>query len=391
MQFSTPIITTAGKDAGINVIFGQGKLEFNRVAIGKGKLAAENIATATTVASAVMDAELLGYEPQGDSMILRFTFNNRELTEAFDWTEFGVFAKYTPNDGTEAKTILYCYAYDTTDSSESVPMFTGSTSYYKAKFDLGVSVGNADNVTVNLGDYTDFVAKEELQNHETDTNNPHRVTKEQIGLGNVENLSVNDTRPTFVESSKLSNIVSGETTTGLWGKVKKAISTLINHINDSNPHHITLSKIGAAASVHNHSASEITTGILSTERGGTGEGNIYNFFERYGLNHFRLKNGHGATINNTRSIFKLQNGLTIVMGFESITASGNSCGRTTVSWTPVQFFEKFPTPIVLATPYAAINSVHAAADNVQQTGFDLVLQNNASSSVTAAVFYLVVG
>ena len=270
MQFCTPIITTAGKDAGINVIFGQGTLEFNRVVIGNGRIAPADIAAASDGASEVIDAELVGYESQGDSMLLHFTFNNKELEKGFDWTEYGVFAKYTPNDGTAATTILYCYAYDTTESPESVPAFTGSTSYYKAKFDLGVSVGNAELVTVNLGDYTDFVAKEELQAHEANTNNPHGVTKAQVGLSNVENVSVNDARPTFTEAASLVNIVSGETATGLWGKVKKAISTLISHLSASNPHSITPSKIGAAASTHNHSASEITTGVLSVARGGTG-------------------------------------------------------------------------------------------------------------------------
>ena len=249
MHFCTPIITTAGKDAGINVIFGQGTLEFNRVVIGDGKLAAAAIAAASDIASEVMDAELIGYESQGDTMLLRFTFNNKELEEGFDWSEYGIFAKYTPNDGSPAQTILYCYAYDTTETPESVPAFTGSTSYYKAKFDLGVSVGNAELVTVDLGDYTDFVAKEELEAHEDDTNNPHSVTKAQVGLGSVENVSVNEARPTFTEAASLTNVVSGEMVTGLWGKVKKAISTLISHLAASNPHNITPSKIGAAASI----------------------------------------------------------------------------------------------------------------------------------------------
>lgn len=277
MQFCTPIITTAGKDAGINVIFGQGTLEFNRVVIGDGKLAPADIAAASDVDSGVLDAELVGYQSQGDSMLLRFTFNNKELEEGFDWTEYGIFATYTPNDGTAPSTILYCYAYDTTESPESVPAFTGSTSYYKAKFDLGVSVGNAESVTVELGDYTDFVAKEELDDHKDDTNNPHGVTKAQVGLGSVENVSVNGARPTFGEYSTLTNIVSGETTTGLWSKVKKAISTLQSHLTASNPHNIKPSKIGAAASTHNHSASDITTGILPLSRGGTG-GNLGKIF-----------------------------------------------------------------------------------------------------------------
>lgn len=45
----------------------------------------------------------------------------------------------------------------------------------------------------------------------------------------------------------------------------------ISHIsNTSNPHKVTCSQVGAAASTHNHSAGNITSGTLGVARGGTG-------------------------------------------------------------------------------------------------------------------------
>lgn len=44
-----------------------------------------------------------------------------------------------------------------------------------------------------------------------------------------------------------------------------------NHINNkSNPHEVTAEQVGAAASSHNHAASNITSGTLPVARGGTG-------------------------------------------------------------------------------------------------------------------------
>ena len=46
---------------------------------------------------------------------------------------------------------------------------------------------------------------------------------------------------------------------------------LDDHVNDqNNPHQVTLEQLGAAPAAHRHSASDITSGILPVERGGTG-------------------------------------------------------------------------------------------------------------------------
>lgn len=74
--------------------------------------------------------------------------------------------------------------------------------------------------------------------------NPHKVTKEQVGLGNVENLSINDQIPIYEEAEKLENISSGEKISTAFGKIKRAITSLIAHINNfDNPHKLTKNQI----------------------------------------------------------------------------------------------------------------------------------------------------
>lgn len=74
--------------------------------------------------------------------------------------------------------------------------------------------------------------------------NPHKVTKEQVGLGNVENLSINDQIPIYEEAEKLENISSGEKISVAFGKLKRAITSLISHINNfDNPHMLTKNQI----------------------------------------------------------------------------------------------------------------------------------------------------
>jgi hypothetical protein len=76
-------------------------------------------------------------------------------------------------------------------------------------------------------------------------NNPYGVTKDDIGLSNVQNVSTNDQTPTYEESDELETLTNGETLSTAFGKISKAISEFISHINNkSNPHSVTKAQIG---------------------------------------------------------------------------------------------------------------------------------------------------
>lgn len=80
-----------------------------------------------------------------------------------------------------------------------------------------------------------------------------------IGLGNVPNVATNDQTPTYSDASTLQALSSGEKLSVAFGKIAKAVKDLISHIaNKSNPHGVTVEQIGASATGHKHTKSEIT-------------------------------------------------------------------------------------------------------------------------------------
>lgn len=82
-------------------------------------------------------------------------------------------------------------------------------------------------------------------NHLADQSNPHAVTKAQVGLGLVPNVTTNDQTPTYTVATTLTNLTSGEKLSTAFGKIAKAIVDLIAHIaNKSNPHSVTAEQVG---------------------------------------------------------------------------------------------------------------------------------------------------
>ena len=79
-------------------------------------------------------------------------------------------------------------------------------------------------------------AQTDLEAHTGNTSNPHGVTKAQVGLGNVPNVATNDQTPTFTTASANANLTSGEKLSVAFGKIAKAISSLISHLSNTTAH-----------------------------------------------------------------------------------------------------------------------------------------------------------
>ncbi len=77
---------------------------------------------------------------------------------------------------------------------------------------------------------------QQAYNHTTANNNPHGVTAEQVGLGNVPNVSTNDQTPTFTEAKEVTVLTSGEKLALTLGKLAKVVSAFITHIADKVGH-----------------------------------------------------------------------------------------------------------------------------------------------------------
>ena len=174
----------------------------------------------------------------------------------------GVYAK--GDDNIER---LYAYRY-----SEEADFYPSSDSgrTLELRISVVVQVGSAENVTAILVEGDAYAPKVDFDAHVANTSNPHSVTKDQVGLGNVPNVTTNGQTPTFTEASSRSNIVSGETLSVMLGKIAKLFTDFTSHLSASNPHNITPSKIGASPTSHTHSTANITSGTLGVARGGTG-------------------------------------------------------------------------------------------------------------------------
>lgn len=256
-------LTETGKDFLLHCLEGGPSPVFNAIVLGNGADAGEN---AEALSNQLVSIGLTGIERNDTFVTLTGTLNNNSVSDRFRSNELGVTIEDPDNEG---GSLLFAYGWVPDTEAILIP---ANTDYaFETIENVMVYVGTTENVSATLTESLVTVSKAEFNEHINNKDNCHEVTKEQVGLGNVENYSVNDQPPTYTVSSSLANLVSGEKMTTLLGKVAKAVQQLILHLSSkANPHGVSASQIGAAASTHYHSASHITSGTLSVSRGGTG-------------------------------------------------------------------------------------------------------------------------
>lgn len=199
----------------------------------------------TDLINTVMTLDLQSFTRGANYVSLTAMFDNSPVTQSFRWTETGIFA--ADSDGNE---VLYAYAH-AGDLYDTIPANNiGRT--VAVTLTVLAAVDDAENVTAVIGESSLYATQEQLQEHLKDYNNPHKVTKEQIGLGNVENVAPSDMVISYEISNKLEEPESGEKLSTFMGKVKRAIKALIAHLKATNPHGITCETIGAATADHSH-------------------------------------------------------------------------------------------------------------------------------------------
>lgn len=132
---------------------------------------------------------------------------------------------------------------DTVYNDTEIKTALGSEETARTKADT--TLQNNINSEASARSLADNELEESLNNHMGDTDNPHSVTKSQVGLGNVPNVATNDQTPTYTQASTLANLTSGEKLSVSLGKIMKAIADFITHKNStSNPHSVTKSQVG---------------------------------------------------------------------------------------------------------------------------------------------------
>ena len=116
----------------------------------------------------------------------------------------------------------------------------------KAQVGLGNVDNTADldkpvsNATQELVDNTKKELDTKIDNHTSDFNNPHKVTKEQVGLGNVDNTA-DINKPVSVAQQALVDSTKAELKKYI-GDIEKDVT---NHIADkNNPHEVNKLQVG---------------------------------------------------------------------------------------------------------------------------------------------------
>ena len=261
MSFPSLQLTDAGRSIIVAALAG-GSIEFTKIGVGSGNAPA-NPNALTELVNPVKTIGIGEIETGDGCANLTAVLDNANLEAGYWWKEIGVYAL----DANENE-VVYAYAH-AGEYADYIPAYS-STSYLRTTINATVVVGSAENVSAVISEYIGYVTTETYQGHVEDTNNPHQVTKEQVGLGDVPNVSTNDQTPTFTKYPAPAQLASGLTMSELFSRLMADVEYLLNHATSTNPHHITLSKIGAAAESHEHPASDITSGTLPIARGGTG-------------------------------------------------------------------------------------------------------------------------
>lgn len=239
---------------------------------------------------------------------------------------------------------------------------------------------------VNTRKTEDEELQNSLNVHITDTSNPHGVTAEQIGLDKVPNVATNDQTPTYSQNSSLSNITSGEKLSVSFGKIMKAIADLISHIGSkSNPHSVTKSQVGldnvpnVATNDQQPTFAESGTrsNIVSGETLSTLFGKIKKFFTDLKTVAFT---GSYTDLSNKPTSMQNPNSLTLTMN--GLSSSYNGSATASKSWyAPTSvgtagynlISNGSGAPVWQQPPYAVCNtSGSTVAKTVSITNFKLV-------------------
>lgn len=178
-SFGGLVLTNKGKTLQSKAQTGV-QMNFTRISIGDGNLGSQSILALNSLVSEVKSLNItkLKFVGSGRSVV-GGTLSNQEITAGFYFRELGVFA-----DDPDLGEILYCYG-NAGELAEYIP--SGGQDIIEKTIDLDMFIGNAENVTSAIDESLVFATVQQIQSHIDDVENPHAVTKTQIGLGNLIN------------------------------------------------------------------------------------------------------------------------------------------------------------------------------------------------------------
>lgn len=240
---------------------------------------------------------------------------DRNIKEEYPLGQLGVFARL---EGSTEEILFTIVQY----AGDTLPVIPAPVTPTLLNFGFYIAIATTETISIEM-EFTGIVTAKQfddyklvtdetlntLNEHAKNTENPHKVTAQQVGLGNVPNVTTDNQTPTFTQSSTLSEINSGEKLSTLFGKIKKAIVDLISHLaNTSNPHSVTKSQVGLGNVDDTSDADKPISTATKTALDGkapkthASSSLDYGIGDREVYGHLRLFNGVNSTAD-TRSGF----------------------------------------------------------------------------------------
>lgn len=268
--FIQPVITKAGNDELAAAIGSNSPITFTRVVLGSGRHTGDLKAITNVKTPAITLPALQSVLAGATGFHVLGRLDNSNVTAETNVTEIGVFAKV----GSRAEVL---YMYTSAESGDLIPPRREAILVRDYEFDVRI----ADNgqLTVQYSNDTqaiyakraeldavrakvDEVAKEsygkaegqaaaakaesvgqDLVTHKGDKSNPHGVTKEQVGLGNVANVP-QASKAEFDSHVKSAGIHVTTSDKAFWNSKANGADVTGHTTNKNNPHEVTKVQVG---------------------------------------------------------------------------------------------------------------------------------------------------
>ena len=179
MSLLTPRLTEEGLAMIVAALNGD-SITFTKAVIGNATTAPVNPTALTDVVSPMVTAYFTAITEGENFVSLAAAFDNLEITDGAYASELGLYAKDSEN-----REKLYAYVY-VGENADYIPAASSGRTVQN-HITIVVAVGDAEDVNAVLIDSAAYATREEFEDHINDYDNPHRVDKEQVGLGLVEN------------------------------------------------------------------------------------------------------------------------------------------------------------------------------------------------------------
>jgi hypothetical protein len=220
---------------GINLqgkVQGGKTLQFTRVGIGSGELIGP-IANVSAMINEIKSLSIYKLNiATGGKVTLGVVLSNQEIASGFWWKEIGIYAK----DPDTQQELLYAYG-NAQSAAEYIPAGTNSADVIEKNVDVVLVVGTGGAITASIDKSHVYetvedaeqkindavsIVQNNLNNHVTNKNNPHNVTKAQVGLGNADNTKDMDKPVSTAQAAAIADHTN----------------------NKNNPHNVTKFQIG---------------------------------------------------------------------------------------------------------------------------------------------------